>query len=102
MLRIGNMRKTTEFHRIQDVALREMAAIANSSHQTLVNVSDQCLGILRTYAASHPQFDLSAVEDAMAYLVAHPDAVANMNNGMVDVINLGEALKGLSLQQYSF
>ena len=84
----------------QDVALREMAAIANSSHQTLVNVSDQCLSILRNYASSHPQFDLSAVEDAMAYLVAHPDAVANMNNGMVDVVNLGEALKGLSLQQY--
>ena len=84
----------------QDVALREMAAIANSSHQTLVNVSDQCLSILRNYAASHPQFDLTAVEDAMAYLVAHPDAVANMNNGMVDVVNLGEALKGLSLQQY--
>ena len=84
----------------QDVALREMAAIANSSHQTLVNVSDQCLSILRSYAANHPQFDLTAVEDAMAYLVAHPDAVANMNNGMVDVINLGEALKGLSLQQY--
>lgn len=84
----------------QDVALREMAAIANSSHQTLVNVSDQCLSILRNYAASHPQFDLSAVEDAMAYLVAHPDAVANMNNGMVDVVNLGETLKGLSLQQY--
>ena len=84
----------------QDVALREMAAIANSSHQTLVNVTDQCLSILRNYAASHSQFDLTAVEEAMAYLVAHPDAVVNMNNGMVDVVDLGEALKGLSLQQY--
>ena len=84
----------------QDVALREMAAIANSSHQTLVNVTDQCLSILRNYAANHSQFDLTAVEEAMAYLVAHPDAVVNMNNGMVDVVDLGEALKGLSLQQY--
>ena len=70
----------------QDVALREMASIANSSQQTLVDVSSECLGILRNYAASHPNFDLSAVEDAMAYLVAHPNAVANMNEGIVDVV----------------
>ena len=84
----------------QDVALREMASIANSSQQTLVDVSSECLGILRSYAASHPNFDLSAVEDAMAYLVAHPNAVANMNEGIVDVVNLGESLKGLSMEQY--
>ncbi len=84
----------------QDVALREMASIANDSHQTLVDVSGECLDILRSYASTHPQFDLSAVEESMAYLVSHPDAIANMNNGMIDVVNLGETLKTLTLDQY--
>ena len=84
----------------QDVALREMASIANASHETLVNVSNECLSILRNYASSHPNFDLTAVEEAMEYLVSHPEAVSNMNNGMVDVVNLGNSLKGLTLEQY--
>ena len=84
----------------QDVALREMASIANASHETLVNVSNECLSILRNYASSHPNFDLTAVEEAMEYLVSHPEAASNMNNGMVDVVNLGNSLKGLTLEQY--
>ena len=36
----------------------------------------------------------------MEYLVSHPEAVSNMNNGMVDVVNLGNSLKGLTLEQY--
>ena len=84
----------------QDVALREMAAIANNSHATLVEVSKECLNILRKYASTHPKFDLTAVEESMKFLVEHPDAVSNMNTSMVDVVELGETLKGLTLEQY--
>ena len=84
----------------QDAALREMTNIANSSHATLVDVSHQCLSILRNYAANHPEFDFRAVEESMSFLVNHPDVVANMNSSMVDVVSLGEALKGLTTEQY--
>ena len=77
-----------------------MAAIASDSHATLVDVSRECLSILRNYASTHPQFDLTAIEESMKFLVDHPDAVVNMNNAMSDVINLGDALKGLTFEQY--
>ena len=59
------------------------------------------LNILRPYAASHPQFDLSAVEQSMQYVVAHPNAIADMNQAMVDVTNIAGELQNLSASPMS-
>ncbi len=77
-------------------ALQELIKISNDSHATLVNVTDKCLEILRPYAQNNPQFDLAAAQDAMQYIVDHPDAIANMNQAMADVQNVGEQLLNIS------
>ena len=82
-------------------ALQELAQVANSSQSTLSQVASDCLNILRPYAASHPQFDLHAVEESFNYMVSNPDAIVNMNNAAVDVTNLAEGLKGLSAEHVS-
>ena len=79
-------------------ALQQMADIARDSQHTLAQVSDECLQILRPYAETHPQFDLTAVQESMEYIVANPDAIANMNQGMVEVTELASALQGLSVE----
>ena len=82
-------------------ALQELAQVANSSQTTLSQVASDCLNVLRPYAASHPQFDLHAVEESFNYMVANPDAIVNMNNAAIDVTNLAEGLKGLSAEHVS-
>ena len=79
-------------------ALQELAQIANSSQSTLSQVASDCLSVLKPYAATHPQFDLHAVEESFNYIVSNPDAIVNMNNAAVDVTNLAEGLKGLSAE----
>ena len=82
-------------------ALQELAQVANSSQTTLSQVASDCLNALRPYAASHPQFDLHAVEESFNYMMANPDAIVNMNNAAIDVTNLAEGLKGLSAEHVS-
>ena len=80
----------------QAQALQEMANIASSSQNALTQVCRECLDVLRPYAQSHSQFDLSAIEESMEYIISHPDAIANMNQGMVDVTSMAGGLVGLS------
>ena len=57
------------------------------------------LDILRPYAQTHPQFDLTGVQGAMEYLQANPDAFQAMNQAMVDVTNAGDVLASMQLEQ---
>ena len=77
-------------------ALSMMRDMANNTQATLTNVSEQCIGIFEQYAQTHPQFDLTAVTEAVRYIEQHPDAIANMNNAMVDIQTAAE---GLTLTQ---
>ncbi len=81
--------------------LQELSSISSDAHATLVNVADKCLEILKPYAQTNPQFDLSAVQESMEFLVNHPNAISNMNQAMVDVQNIGENLISLSEKQLS-
>ena len=85
----------------QQAALREMAQLSADSQATLVDVVNSSLPILRQYAATHPQFDLHAVEEAMSYISAHPDAIANMNDATLDIMEIGEALQGVTAAHVS-
>ena len=79
-------------------ALEMMRDMANNTQQTLNNVSDQCLGIFEQYAQTHPQFDLSAVTEAVRYIQQHPDSITNMNNAMVDIQTAAEGLTFTQIQ----
>ena len=79
----------------QAEALSRMAEISNGAHVTLNNVIQSSLDILKPYAATHPQFDLTAVEQSMEYLVAHPTAIADMNQAIVETSYLADSLQGL-------
>ena len=80
-------------------ALQEIAKISSSSNNAFMNLVTQSKEVLSNYAANHPQFDLSAVQGSIDYLVNHTDAIANMNQSMVDVTNLGGGLADVTLQQ---
>ncbi len=83
----------------QMTAMQELANISSEAHQTLANVAEKCLDILKPYAQTHPQFDLKAVQETMQYIVDNPSAIANMNQSMIDVQNIGDNLIALSNAQ---
>ena len=80
-------------------ALQEISKISSSSNNAFMNLVTQSKEVLSNYAANHPQFDLSAVQGSIDYLVNHTDAIANMNQSMVDVTNLGGGLADVTIQQ---
>lgn len=80
-------------------ALQELSTISTTANNSLVQLATQYKDILANYASSHPEFDLSAFQGSIDYLVSHSDAIANMNQSMVDVTNLGGGLADVTLQQ---
>ena len=80
-------------------ALQEFASISSSAHSTFIDMANQYKEVLANYAASHPQFDLSAYQGSIDALVSRSDAIANMNNAMVDTTNLGGSLVDITLQE---
>ncbi len=79
-------------------ALDMLKDVANDSHQNLVDLYESYLPTLKEYASSHPQFDLHGVEEAMEFVTSHPGAIAKMNEGMVESVQIGENLQALSLK----
>ncbi len=80
-------------------ALQELANIATQSHKTFTDTVADLLQVTKDYAAAHPQHDLTAVVGTMEYFAKNPDIISQMNQGMVDVTNLGEGLIGLTAEQ---
>ena len=78
-----------------------MSQISSDAQATLVDTVNSSLDIIRNYASTHSQFDLKAVEESMSYITAHPGAIANMNQAMVDVTNLAEGLTSLQATHMS-
>ena len=82
----------------QTQALEMMRDIANGTQSTLGNVSQQCIQIFESYAKTHPQFDLTAVTEAVRYIAQNPQAVANMNNAVVDISSMANGLSFTQIQ----
>ena len=72
--------------------------ISNETQQNLADLYASYLPTLKEYAASHPQFDLHGVEEAMGFVTSHPGAIAKMNEGMVESVQIGENLQALSAE----
>jgi len=80
----------------QAEVLNGMSDIARGTQGVLNNVVSETIGVLEGYASTHPQFNFDAISQSLEYISAHPDAINNMNQAMVDVANMGCALQGLS------
>ena len=78
-------------------ALELIKEVANEQHQNLVDIYTEYQPILEQYAATHP-FDLHGVQESMDFVLSHPDAVVKMNEGVVESIQVGEGLAGLSAE----
>ena len=76
--------------------LEKLSKVSDHSQETLNNLFDEYLPILNGYAKNHPQFDLDALQGAIRYIKNNPDAIYNMNQSMVDVVNAGAKLEGLN------
>ena len=76
-----------------------MADLTAQTHRTFGAINTECLNILKPYAATHPQFDLAGVQEAMQFLQANPDVAQIANQAMVDVTNAGDVLASLQLEQ---
>ena len=83
----------------QQQALQGLSDLANSTQQSFNELLEQSLPVLQNYIPGHPQFELDGLSQAMQYMVSHPDAISQMNQGMVDVTALGESLGGLTFDQ---
>ncbi len=82
----------------REATLDMLKDVANDTQQNLVDLYESYLPTLREYASSHPQFDLHGVEEAMGFVSSHPGAIAKMNDGMVESVQIGENLSALSAE----
>lgn len=83
----------------QETALDMLKEVANGSHQNLVELYSSYLPRLQEYAAGHPQFDLHCVTEAMDVVIQNPEAIAKMNEGMIESVQIGNDLMQLSAEQ---
>lgn len=82
-------------------SLEYLRDVANDTQQELFDLYESYLPTLQEYAAAHPQFDLHGVVDSMDYVLQHPGAIAKMNEGMVESVQIGEQLSSLTAEQIS-
>lgn len=83
----------------QAEALQKISEVSSQTQQQFNDLVAQALPIFNQYAPSHPQFTLDGLGSALEYIAQHPDAIDKMNQGMVDVTNLGDELAGLTVEQ---
>lgn len=79
-------------------ALEEIAKINNQTQNTMSGIVSDCLDIAKQYNPT-VVFDNSGIEAVMEYMVQNPAAITDMNEALVDVVNIGESLSGLSAAQ---
>ncbi len=82
-------------------SLEYLRDVANDTQQELFDLYESYLPTLQEYAAAHPQFDLHGVVDSMDYILQHPGAIAKMNEGMVEAVQIGDQLSSLTVEQIS-
>ncbi len=79
-------------------ALEEIAKINNQTQNTMSGIVSDCLDIAKQYNPT-VVFDNSSIEAVMEYMTQNPAAITDMNEAIVDVVNIGESLSGLSAAQ---
>ena len=73
-----------------------MDKIARNAQIQFVGVVNKIIALLKGYVATHPEFDLATIQEALEYVIAHPESIATLDSNGRDV--LGEALYGLPVE----
>lgn len=94
---IGSRYATGELDQL--AALQEVGKVAADSQQTLTNLVDQYRPILEQYASTHPQFELGAMQSGLEFISQNPTAIIDMNQAMVDTVQMGQSLTGLTVEE---
>lgn len=79
-------------------ALEEISKINNQTQGTMSGIVSNCLDVAKKYNPT-VTFDNQSIESVMEYMVQNPAAISDMNKAIVDVVNIGESLSGLSSAQ---
>ena len=94
---IGSRYATGELDQL--AALQEVGKVAADSQQTLTNLVDQYRPVLEQYASTHPQFELGAMQSGLEFISQNPTAIIDMNQAMVDTVQMGQSLTGLTVEE---
>lgn len=79
-------------------ALEEISKINSQTQNTMSEIVSGCLDVAKQYNPT-VVFDNSSIEAVMEYMTQNPAAITDMNEAIVDVVNIGESLSGLSAAQ---
>ena len=80
-------------------ALQQLTAINNNVQSTLQQFTTTYGPELAQYAATHPQFDLHSLENAVTEIAQNPNAIQDMSSAMVESVQLGDMLQNLPAAQ---
>ena len=94
---IGSRYATGELDQL--AALQEVGKVAADSQQTLTSLVEQYRPVLEQYASTHPQFELGAMQSGLEFISQNPTAVIDMNQAMVDTVQMGQSLTGLTVEE---
>ncbi len=94
---IGSRYATGELDQL--AALQEVGKVAADSQQTLTNLVEQYRPVLEQYASTHPQFELGAMQSGLEFISQNPTAIIDMNQAMVDTVQMGQSLTGLTVEE---
>ncbi len=78
-------------------ALSQMTNLNQTVQNNLYTVISEYKPILESYKASHPQFDLTAIESAVNYISNNSNAIAVSSQAQVELASAIEALQGIEL-----
>lgn len=78
-------------------ALSQMTNLNQTVQNNLYTIISEYKPILESYKASHPQFDLTAIESAVNYISNNSNAIAVSSQAQVELASAIEALQSIEL-----
>lgn len=79
-------------------ALEQMVSLNSTTQNNLLQVISEYKPILDSYKANNPQFDLTAIEEAVNYITANSNAITNAGQVQVQLAKAVDALSGITLE----
>ena len=79
--------------------LAQIADISNRTHDRTLSLYQEVIDNLKSYAGNNPQYDLTSTIEGIDYVLSHPDAVTQMNGGILEVMKDGEILYGIEIDK---
>lgn len=79
-------------------ALEQMVSLNSTTQSNLLQVINEYKPILDSYKANNPQFDLTAIEEAINYISANSNAITNAGQAQVQLTKAIDSLNSITLE----